>query len=410
MLRTALRTYLFVTGLALLFCSFGLAEDWPTRAHDNYRSGVSGGTLSLPLGLVWEYTPASPPAPAWTESPAVHDYYHGWYNLKPRQNFDFCFDVAVVDGKVYFGSSTTGEIICLSLADGQRLWRFFTDGPVRFAPSLWDGKLYAGSDDGVMYCLDAVTGAQIWSERIGADQRIWGNEQVISVWPVRSSALVQDGAVYWAAGLFPEEGMYLCCRNAGDGTGGWTLEVALPPQGYLLATRNLLLVPSGKTYPMVFGLADGRFCECLRHTSRDGGAWGIVLGSGEQLVSGPTVEGHANIYDSETREFIAAVDEANYLISDGRAVYFNSNTHLTKMGRIRKAELWRIEESYPYAIIMDQSSLYAGGDGGFAVFDKTDGKKLWSAAVTGKVYGLAISDGCLLVSTDEGKVYCYRSH
>ena len=42
-------------------------------------------------------------------------------------------------------------------------------GPVRLAPAVADGKVYAGSDDGFVYCLDARTGQQRGPEgcRIG---------------------------------------------------------------------------------------------------------------------------------------------------------------------------------------------------------------------------------------------------
>jgi outer membrane protein assembly factor BamB len=103
------------------------------------------------------------------------------------------------------------------------------------------------------------------------------------------------------------------------------------------------------------------------------------------------------------------VDNANYLICDGRAVYINTDTQLSRMARIGKTELWRVDESYPHSIIIDRENLYAGGNDTFAVFRKISGAKLWSAPVVGKVYGLAISDDSLLVATDEGRVYCYRS-
>ncbi len=257
--------------------SLATAKDWATHLQNNYRSGVSQEYLSVPMTLAWNYQAHSAPEPAWTEAPAIHDYLHAWFDLKPRQNFDFCFDTAIANGRVYFGSSATGEIVCLSLATGQRLWSFFTGGPVRFAPTIVGNKVYSGSDDGALYCLDAQTGALVWSERVGGEDMIWGNEHPISVWPVRSSVLVQDESVYWAAGLFPQEQLYLCKRNAVDGREGWTVNIPLPPQGYLLATRQMLIVPSGKTYPMMFELNTGKFVDYLYQNKRDGGAWAIVL-------------------------------------------------------------------------------------------------------------------------------------
>jgi len=386
------------------------AQDWPTHMQNNHRSGVSQAYLSVPLALVWDYQTPSAPEPAWTEAPATHDYLHDWFDLKARQNFDVCFNTSIAKGRVYFGSSATGEIICLSLTTGQCLWSFFTDAPVRFAPTIVGNRVYSGSDDGVMYCLDAQTGALIWSERVGDEDMIWGNEHPISVWPVRSSVLVQNESVYWAAGLFPQEKMYLCRRNAADGQGGWTVDVPLAPQGYLLATQQVLIVPSGKTYPMMFGLDTGKFIDYLYQSTRDGGAWAIVLPDGQQVASGPTVMGSTNLYESTQREFISKMKYANCLIADSQAYYYNTNTHLGKISSTDRSKLWHTEKACPYTMIMDQQYIYAGGDGEFSVFDKTDGQVLWSSRVRGKVYGLAIADRMLLVSTDQGGIYAYQAN
>ncbi len=398
----------------VILCSFATAsvtaQDWPTHMQDNHRSGVSQAYLSIPLALVWNYQTPSAPEPAWTEAPATHDYLHDWFDLKARQNFDVCFNTSIAKGRVYFGSSATGEIICLSLATGQRLWSFFTDAPVRFAPTIANNRVYSGSDDGLLYCLNAQTGALIWSERVGDEDMIWGNEHSISVWPVRSSVLVQDESVYWAAGLFPQEKMFLAKRNALDGQAGWTVDVPLAPQGYLLATQQTLIVPSGKTYPMMFALNTGEFIDYLYQSTRDGGAWAIILPDGQQLAAGPTVIGSTNLYESTQREFVTKMKYANCLIADSQAYYYNTNTYLGKISSTDQAKLWHTEKACPYTMIMDQQHIYAGGDGEFSVFNKTDGQVLWSASVRGKVYGLAIAERMLLVSTDQGAVYAYQAN
>ena len=84
----------------------------------------------------------------------------------------------------------------------------------------------------------------------------WGNGRLISVWPVRSSILVDGDSVFWTAGLFPREGMYVCKRNALDGTGGWTKPAPRPSQGYLVAGSKALYAPGGK------GVSKGT-CVCV---------------------------------------------------------------------------------------------------------------------------------------------------
>ena len=79
---------------------------------------------------------------------------------------------------------------------------------------------------------------------------------MISRWPVRTGVLVDNGVAYFGAGVFPHENVYLYAVNAIDGSVIWkqdnlSAEDAgrndLSPQGYLLASDELLFVPSGRS-------------------------------------------------------------------------------------------------------------------------------------------------------------------
>ncbi len=401
--------FLIVIFTGIFFGSIVHADDWPTRLHDISRCGVSSEDLTMPLSQAWVYETDNAPEPAWTESPALHNHYAGTYDLKPRQNYDFSFDVSVSGGLLYFGSSKTCEISCLNAVTGQEVWTYFTEGPVRFAPTVADGKVYAGSDDGYVYCLNAGDGSLAWKERVGAEDMIWGNEHMISVWPVRSSVLVDNGQVYWSAGMFPQEGMYLCCRNAADGSGGWTVTPNLPPQGYLLATPDLLFVPSGKTYPMVFHRSSGSFAGFINSSTRDGGAWALLTPDNNSFWTGPTVANQTQEFNTSSRTRIASINGANYLIADSTHAYYNTDTHLIKIKRSDRSQIWVVEEDFPCSIIEGGPTIYAGGDGKVAAFAGADGQKLWEAPICGKAYGLALADNCLYVSTDTGNIYCFSA-
>jgi len=89
---------------------------------------------------------------------------------------------AVVDGKVYVGSYD-GKVYCLnasaaSMTPNEReIWNYPT-----CSPAVADGKVYVGSRDNKTYCLDASTGAKIWSYTTGS--------------AVHSSPAVAGGKVY----------------------------------------------------------------------------------------------------------------------------------------------------------------------------------------------------------------------
>ena len=136
------------------------AEDWPTYKKDPARTGVTAERLSLPLAQAWVYRPSRPPRPAWPEpGKELH-----------RTDFDYAPQPVIAGGLVYFGSSADDTVRALDAKTGAPVWRFTTEGPVRFTPAVARGKAYVASDDGVLYCLDAKTGKLVWRFRGGPDR------------------------------------------------------------------------------------------------------------------------------------------------------------------------------------------------------------------------------------------------
>jgi parallel beta-helix repeat protein len=88
---------------------------------------------------------------------------------------------AVVGGRIYFGSIDF-NIYCLDELSGARIWNYTTGGDVYSSPAVVDGKVYVGSEDNKIYCLDASSGTRIWSYTTGDD--------------VLSSPTVVGGKVY----------------------------------------------------------------------------------------------------------------------------------------------------------------------------------------------------------------------
>jgi len=253
------------------------AEGWLTYRHDNARSSVTGEKVATPLSLRWIFKPTHAPKPAWPR-PAEE---------LPRMHLDSAYHVTVANGTVYFGSSVDNKIYALNAKTGKVRWTFFTEGPIRFAPTRWKKKVYVGSDDGYVYCLRAKDGKPVWKYRAGpSDERVIGNGRMVSLWPVRTSVLVADGVVYFGAGVFPYEGIYICALNADDGKVIWKNDTigdrthklaydGISPQSYLVASDNVLYVPSGRAMPAAFDRKTGQFLYYCSG-SKVGGTWALV--------------------------------------------------------------------------------------------------------------------------------------
>lgn len=225
---------------------------------------------------------------------------------------DSAFHVAISEGLVFFGSSVTDDVRAIDAVSGQVRWTFYTDGPVRFAPTVCDGRVYAGSDDGYVYCLKATDGTLLWRYRPGpSDEKVIGNGRMISLWPIRTSVLVDGGLVYCGAGVFPYEGLYLCALSAEDGSVVWVNDTigdrahelsygGISPHGYLLASRDVLYVPSGRAMPAGFSRQTGQFLFYAPPGGKQGGAWALL--DQNRLLAGVDRSGAPQkvAYDADT--------------------------------------------------------------------------------------------------------------
>src|SRR4030042_5241075 len=240
--------------ILLAVSSLGIAENWVTYRSDITRSGISSETVGPGLFLQWKYVPAHKPKPAWP-MPAEE---------MPRMHNDNAYHVVIADGSAYFGSCTTDKVYSIDVAKGEVRWTFFAEGPVRFAPTVYEGKVYFGSDDGYVYCLDCKDGSLVWKYRPGpSDEKIIGNGRMISLWPVRTGVVVDNAIAYFAAGVFPYEGLYICALKASDGSEVWKNDTlgdrahelefgGISPHGYPIASRDVLYIPSGRSMPAGF--------------------------------------------------------------------------------------------------------------------------------------------------------------
>lgn len=449
--------------LGLVVLAFGaanlVAEDWPTYQHDNARSATSSESLSLPLQKTWKFATPLPPQPAWPDA-AKWDGWSKTYNLKTRQVFDRVYHVAVVGDALFFGSSSSDQVYCLDAVTGKKRWSFFTEGPVRLAPMVHEGRVYVGSDDGFLYCLEATDGKLVWKQRPGPyDRRIPGNGRVISVWPVRGSLVIQDGLLHGAAGMFPSEKVYVFALDPATGQEVWkTPQDDLPVQGYLLASATRLYTPSGRNNPIVF---DRKIGKRLRVVEGQGGTYALLT-SDNTIVFGPGKTGQLGMIEHETSDQLASF-AGNHIIVTPKRSYLHSESQISALDRVRylqhsrirrglireqrkhraarkklgpngdKKQIEKIDQelsriarkleetakdlqacilykqpcSHPLSLILSGDLLFAGGTGEVAAYDTDEGKQRWNHQVEGDVYGLAVASGRLYVSTDKGHLYCF---
>ncbi len=234
--------------------------------YDVHRSGASPHALPDDLHLQWSM-----------ELPAARS---AWPNEK-RLHFDTEYHPVVLNKILYLGSPNDSSLTAYDTETGQELWKHYTNGPVRLAPVVANGKIYLGSDDGHLYCLDASSGELLWKFRAAPADRPeklhMGNNRLISYWPVRGGpVLSKDGkTLYLASGVWPSLGIFIHSLNAESGEVNWTNdnshflpetridhnyleESALSPQGHMLIANNFLIIPNGRSMPARIDLKTGK--------------------------------------------------------------------------------------------------------------------------------------------------------
>ncbi len=410
------------------------AADWPMWRLDAARSGATADPLPTALDLHWKrQLPA--PAPAWPEE-------------QGKVRFDVSYNLIVSDGCVIVPSMVADYVTAFDAVNGEQRWRFYTNGPVRFAAaaSSREGVVLFGSDDGYLYCVHTRDGSLRWKLRGGPDdRRILGNDRLVSMWPVRGAPVVADGTVYFAAGIWPFMGIFIHAVEIDSGDVIWTNSgtgsnytvqqhdspafAGVAPQGYLAVNHDTLLVAGGMTVPAALDRATGEFRYFRpgdRDLGKDAGGFEVVVGSDWFANRG----GLYRISDGQplaklrvnavTGQFVVA-HEAGRLqllepqLTTRQVTVRNKKGKEKKEQRVELRRKWKsaLPEQVSHIFFLAGDRLYAS-DGGTTVLaldlPPRSGQSVpiaWQRQVAAPVWDMLAADGRLFVVDTAGSVYCF---
>ena len=405
---------------------FTRAADWPQWRYNSGRGAVTPHALPKQLHLQW--------------SRQLKEAWPAWPATQSKLGFDLAPEPVVAAGRLFVPNSTTASVSAYDAATGKELWRFYTEGAVRFAPVASKDKIWFVSDDGHLYCLKATDGKLLWKFNGGPSER-WGlgHGRMVSTWPARGGPVYRDGKIWFTASIWPFMGIFVHCLEAETGRVLWTNSgegmnytvqphgapsfATVAPQGHLTLAGNQLIVPGGRSTPAVFQADTGKLSHFKYDKKR--GHYRVYAGANYYFVDGGRyqVADGKSLGESKTR-----IIGSDYTISqqgDKLAAQRLVGQLQTRTVKDRKGKqvketkfvvdaLWNTEinKSAGELFLQAGARLYSGAEDEVSSFELTSlkaGKSApeWSAKIKGKPWTMLAADDRLFVVTQESQIFCF---
>ncbi len=306
----------------------------------------------------------------------------------------------VVDGRLYVGSHDD-SVHCIDVSSGEAIWTFSARDDVEAAPLVVDGRVYVGSASGKLHAIDAATGEAVWTYETG--DRILGGATFFR--PAEGPALVLVGSY----------DRKLHAVTADSGEGRWTVET----DNYVNGT------PAVSGDAAVFGGCDGllRIVDARTGASRRV----VTLGEDIHIASSAIVDGGV-AYVAHVFNRCEAVDvasgevlwtyqaEDSYFsspaIATDRVVIGGRDRTLRALDRSTGEPLW----AFACRDVLDATPTIAGdrvlvgsGDGRLYAVGLADGLLIFEYAFGGAISGrVAVIENRVYVGSEDGLLTALR--
>jgi outer membrane protein assembly factor BamB len=345
--------------------------DTPSQLIGYTTNSPWQGSAEFEYFQVWSSSPiGTTPQPGAGDSWTMfgHDVASARYSTSsaPRTNqilwsttFDSQIRTSVtISGNNAYAGSFSGIIYALNAATGAKIWNFTTGGAVWSSPAVANGVVYVGSNDFVVYALSAASGSEIWNFKTGG--------------AVFSSPTVLGNIVYVGS---TDNNVY--ALDASSGVKIWNFSTG----GQI---RDSLAVVSGVVYA----------------GSQDGNFYALNAATGSLLWSSPTGDG-----DTYTNSSPAVVNGVVYVGS--------TDTNLYAFKTSDGSKVWSFStggkvSSSPAVF---NGVVYVGSeDGNIYAVDALAGTQIWSQATGGQVYSSpAIANGVVYVGSWGNTIYAFNA-
>ena len=298
-------------------------------------------------------------------------------------------------GFVYVGSND-GILYCLNATTGAQVWHYHTGGTATTRPYVVGSLVYVGANDGLLYCLNTGDGSFEWSYTTGGIDS--------------GSVTVSGGFAY-----IPSSDHYLYCLHADTGDFEWSYDIGGHMSG-MPTTYGSYIYISSNTVPNTV--------KCL-NASTGVFVWsysiyslGCGTPSGGFLYIGST-NGEVYCLNASTGAYQWKTTSGGSYWSDplilNGYIYFQSNyDHISCVNASTGVWVWHAQFNGQFCtssptsangVVIGTSNL-ATNNPNVRFYDPLTGSLLWEYEFGGAAYNPYGLGNFVYVPSDDGKVYC----
>jgi outer membrane protein assembly factor BamB len=263
---------------------------------------------------------------------------------------------AVVNDTVYAGSDN-GVLYAIDATDAAVRWQGETGGEIRSSPAVYGDTVYVGSRDGRLYAFDVSDGSERWNFTTGNG--------------IAASPTVENGTVYVGS---DDDAIYAI--DADTGTEHWSYGTGDDVGGAPAIENGVVYVGSEDGYLYAIDAANGD----LRWQKDVGGA---------VVQSSPTVVGdriYLGVYGTNT------------------TIAINTTTHDI---------VWNttLDDRVYSSPTVANGTVYVGDGGGTVhALEAESGNTTWTNTTGAKIRSsIALANGTAVVTSTDGSVYAFSA-
>jgi outer membrane protein assembly factor BamB len=324
---------------------------------------------------------------------------------------------SVVEGRVYFGSQDT-HVYCVDAWTGAFIWNFRTTARIASSPAAFEDRVYIGPDDGTMYCLDAHNGSLIWQTDAGGFIEADFGAAV----NLRSSPTVVEGKVY--VGSLDKK---VYSFNANTGKIEWTYQT----EGYITSSpavaEDIVYIISQEPDSAGLYMLNAMNGNLIRrialpyimpnrgtdmHSSPSVADGMIFAASNKQVYYGiNATDGNIvwTFQDPDAEEFIIA----SPIYHDGK-VFIVDQFFIVALDALKGDIVWQSfvgTEFYVSPTYADGKIYVTSDQRGLYVLNASDGSKISFFATNSNSWSSpTLYEGKVYVGNNDWNVYCIADH